>query len=114
MKIGTRSAGDALIVELVGDLDARSAGTVQEKLIGLLTGRSSVVLDFTGTLYISSAGLRALLVVYRAARAAGTGLAVVGLSSELRGVLAATGFLGFLTVADSVDSGLLALNEATP
>jgi anti-sigma B factor antagonist len=62
--------------------------------------------------YISSAGLRTLLMAYRHAERVGTALAVTGLSAHLRSILSATGFLRFFAVADTTADGLAVLQRA--
>ena len=47
--------------------------------------------------------------IYRQAQVLNSSVALVGLSHELRSVLAATGFLGFFVVADTVADGVEAL-----
>ncbi|MBW4717742.1 hypothetical protein [Saccharothrix obliqua] len=55
-----------------------------------------VLFDLSGTTTLSAAALRRLLVDYRSAGRA----ALVGVGPALRGVLAATGFLGHFTVLE--------------
>jgi anti-sigma B factor antagonist len=106
MDVSTRTVRSVLVVELTGDLDARSAPGVQGTLAELMPGSDRILLDLTGVPYISSAGLRVLLLTYRQARSSGTSIAVAGLSPELRKVLEATGFIDFLVVAEDVTTGV--------
>ncbi len=57
------------LVNIEGEIDARTAGDLDKALSDLLAQRHSrLVLDFTQLDYISSAGLRALLRAQQAAR----------------------------------------------
>jgi anti-sigma B factor antagonist len=55
---------------------------------------------------MSSAGLRVLLLAYRGAEWSGTRIVLTGLSPEVGAVMAATGFLAYFAVADSVADGI--------
>lgn len=109
MEVNERVVHAVTVVSLVGDLDARTAPAAQERLTGVLPVRTPVLLDLSGVGYISSAGLRTLLVTYRRAQGAGTPIALTGLSPTLWTVLSATGFLRFFHVVDSVPDGVAAL-----
>jgi anti-sigma B factor antagonist len=76
----------------------------------VVPGQAPVLLDLSEVGYISSAGLRILLLAYRRAEQTGTPIALVGVSETLRDVLAATGFLRFFQVADSISDGVAALD----
>jgi anti-sigma B factor antagonist len=95
-----RTVQGATVVAVSGDLDGRSTALAEE-ITAALRDSSEVVLDLSGVQYLSSAGLRVMLIVYRQAQCLGTKVAVVGLSEELRMVMHATGFLAFFLVADS-------------
>jgi anti-anti-sigma factor len=59
--------------------------------------------------YMSSAGLRVLLLVQRRAQATGARVALARLPEDVREVMAATGFLEFFAVCDTVEEGAEAL-----
>jgi len=106
MQIAKYMRGSVTIVELAGDLDSVSAPVSRDELVQLASTGGRVLFDLSKTAYMSSAGLRVLLLVYREASGAGTTLALTGVPHMIRDVMAATGFLGFFTVADSVEAGL--------
>ena len=64
----------------------------------------------TGVAYMSSAGLRMLLSLYRNISGNQGRIVLVGLSVELQDTMSMTGFLGYFTLADSVEAGLQALS----
>jgi anti-anti-sigma factor len=101
MQIAKHMRGRVTVVEFFGDLDSVSAPASRDELVQLASGGGQVVLDLTHLTYMSSAGLRVLLLVYREATAAGTVVALTGLPPMIRDVMAATGFLEFFTVVDS-------------
>ena len=60
--------------------------------------------------YMSSAGLRMLLVVYRTVSGQGGKVVLTGLSQDLEDTMSLTGFLDFFDHFESVDAGLAAFN----
>jgi anti-sigma B factor antagonist len=94
---------------LEGDLDGGSAGLAQSAVSGAVQSSNNVVVDLSGVHYMSSAGLRVMLLLYREAQCCGARVAVVGLSDELKLLMRATGFLGFFHVAESTDAGIALL-----
>jgi anti-sigma B factor antagonist len=118
MKLATSEAGPVLVVTLAGSLDSRSSPAVQEQILALLKGDDRILLDLTDVSFVSSAGLRTMLLLYRQAQCLSSSVALVGLSDELHTVLSATGFLGFFLVAPDIAAGVEALRadqrEARP
>ncbi len=93
MRIERSTRGTVLVVALRGELDGAVASEVHDELDGLVAGGGGgVALDLGGMTYVSSAGLRFLLLVHHHARR--------------RGV---TGFIDAFVVADSVDDAVEAL-----
>jgi anti-sigma B factor antagonist len=103
--------GSVIVISLAGDLDGRFAATVQEEVLPSLPRDERILLDLTNVPFVSSAGLRTMLLIYRQAQCVNSSVALVGLSYHLRSVLAATGFLGFFVVADTVAEGVKALSK---
>jgi anti-sigma B factor antagonist len=114
MDISKRTIDSVTVCSLAGSLDSRSAPAVQESILPALPEDGRVLLDLTEVTFVSSAGLRTMLLIYRQAQCVDTTVALVGLSNQLREVLSATGFLGFFVVADSVDHGLAELRVPQP
>jgi anti-sigma B factor antagonist len=114
MDISIKIVDSVTVIGLDGSLDSRSAPTVQESILGSLPEDGQVLLDLGGLSFVSSAGLRTMLLVYRQAQCVNTTVALVGLSEQLRDVLSATGFLGFFLVSDSVEGALAGLRVPQP
>jgi anti-sigma B factor antagonist len=107
--VSKRTIDAVMVVSLAGELDARTAPVAHKSLSDVLPVRTPVLLDLTDMGYVSSAGLRTMLMVYREAQRIGTPIALAGVSATLRSVLSATGFLRFFRVADSVPEGIAVL-----
>lgn len=109
MKIRKRTVGTTLVVELEGDLDSRSAPDAGARLCKMMSAEPRMIVDLTGVPYMSSAGLRTMLLLYRQAQSRDAAVALVGLSNDLRSMMQATGFLDFFVVAASPDDAAAAL-----
>jgi len=81
---------------------------VQAELLPVIQQHDKVILDMRSVVYLSSAGLRMLLLAYRQAAARESDLLLAGLSEEIRDTMEMTGFLDFFTTVDTVEAGLLA------
>jgi anti-sigma B factor antagonist len=106
MQVRKSVVDSVAVLTLVGDLDAHSADLSSADGLWLLPSHSDVLLDLSDVQHVTSAGLRTLLLVYRQCQRLGSSVAIVGLSLELRNVLAATGFAGYFRVAESVGDGI--------
>lgn len=97
---------------LQGDLDGQSAGSVQDQLLPLIHPQSLILLDMDGVPYISSVGLRALLLIYRKTAEVGGRIVLCRLSEMLLDTMQITGFLDFFEAYETLDGGLAALSVA--
>jgi anti-sigma B factor antagonist len=106
MNITVQSLDDMVVAELEGEIDAKTAPTVTEKLLPLMEPGSKILMNLTQVSYMSSAGLRSLLSLYRQSTAKDSKLVLVGLSEELQDTMSMTGFLDFFVTAETVDAGV--------
>lgn len=109
IEINIKTVEEIQIVELTGDIDASTAPKVSEEMLPLATPGSKILVDMTNVPYMSSAGLRTLLSLYRQTQAKNGKVVLVGLSEELQDTMSVTGFLDFFTTAESVESGIATL-----
>jgi len=109
MDVALARDGPVTVVSPAGDIDGKSAPSFQEAVLSALDHRGNVLLDLGGVHFMSSAGLRVLLLVYRQAMARKARVALCGLSTEIRRTMSATGFLSFFTVHATRKEGLAAL-----
>ncbi|MEF8714696.1 MAG: STAS domain-containing protein [Accumulibacter sp.] len=99
------------VVVVAGEIDGSSAPSLQNKILPLLRENDSLILDLNRVTYMSSAGLRMLLLLYRQAAAHNGRVALAGLAESIRDTMEITGFLKFFTVANSVEAALTALKQ---
>jgi anti-sigma B factor antagonist len=109
MEINVKSIGQVTVVEIAGDIDSNTAPQAQERVLPLVQPGSKILLDMSGVEYMSSAGLRMLLSMYRQISRGDGSIVLVGLSEEIKDTMSVTGFLNFFTTHDTVDEGLQAL-----
>jgi anti-sigma B factor antagonist len=101
MKLETSEENGILTVRLEGSLDGKTAPEAREQLQRFLAANSRLILDLTNVDYLSSAGLRLLLVLYRELAARKGKLVLLGVSEDIRTVMSHTGFLSFFTLVES-------------
>ena len=83
------------VVTCEGHIDGRTAPELQAALAPVLGEFATVVLDLSQVAYMSSAGLRVLLLVHRQLNAKQGRVVLVGLSESLAETMRITGFLQF-------------------
>jgi len=109
MLVTIKSINGAVLIELEGSLDGKTAPEVQGQVLPNAEGHEKVILDLTKVNYVSSAGLRMLLLLYRQLKAKGGRIALVGMSEEIKDVMTNTGLINFFLTADSLAGGIAAL-----
>lgn len=98
MDVKTTRRGNAVIVSGVGRLDSNSSAAFEDCLIKVINEEPAVVLDMSGFNYVSSAGLRVLLMAAKKSKAAGHRLALCGLTPEVYTVFDISGFLALFSI----------------
>lgn len=109
LDINVATVKHARVVTMVGEVDGGTAPEAQEQILALVEPDSKVILDMSGVTYMSSAGLRMLLLAYRAIGGEGGRIALVGLSTDLRDTMSMTGFLDYFECCDTLEAGLSTL-----
>jgi anti-sigma B factor antagonist len=110
MDVIIKSVKGVTVMELSGSLDGKTAPDVQKQVLSGAEGQNKVILDMTAVTFVSSAGLRVLLLLYRQLKAKGGEIALVGTSEEIKDVMSNTGLIHFFLLADSLEPGIAALN----
>ncbi len=109
MQLEKRMVGDVTVITLDGSFDSGTAQAVQADLDKLVQGDGKFLLDLGKMSYMSSAGLRVLLLAYRRAQATGASIALARLPEDVREIMTATGFLTFFEVSDTVQQAVEAM-----
>lgn len=103
MDIQAKKAEKATIVSISGRLDAISAPQYAKAVKDLISaGAITFVLDFDGLVYISSAGLRELLVTAKQLKAKGGQIRFAKVRGTVKEVFDISGFGAIFQMDDSV------------
>lgn len=98
------AAGAAVILAARGRVDSSNAALFEEQLAAVQARAPAVlIVDFSGLDYMSSAGLRVLLMTAKRTKAAGSRLILCGLSDHIREVFDVSGFSVIFTICDTLD-----------
>ncbi len=104
MKVETSYSGSTAVAVVDGRVDSANAKDFDEELSAIINrGVSSLVVDCGGLNYISSAGLRVLLIAIRKTNEAGGGLALCAVPDHIREVLEVSGFVRLTKVFATAD-----------
>lgn len=110
MHITTQQFADTTVVAPQGRIDHRSASDLEAALLPLVAQacerRGALVLDFSGVEYISSVGLRVLMIAAKQMRAAQAQLSVAALSSVVAEIFTISRFDKVLTVNATLEDAL--------
>lgn len=108
MEITRSKNGEALVFCVRGRLDAQTSPQAEKDLKQWLAeGEKRLVGDLSGLDYISSAGLRLMLMVAKGAKGQGGGLSLFGLSPSVHEVFTIAGFTKIIPIAASLDDALI-------
>ncbi|MDO4865222.1 MAG: STAS domain-containing protein [Clostridia bacterium] len=97
MKITKSLNGTELTVALQGELDTLTAPELEKELKEGLNSLTAITFDFAELDYISSAGLRVLLMAHHGMSFGGT-IKVINANEIVREVFEVTGFTDIITV----------------
>lgn len=113
MELSTRSEDGKTVVTIAGRLDAVTAPDFEKQVRAVIdtldTGQVALVVDFQQVDYISSAGLRALLVMAKLLQAKGGKACFAGVGSTVQAVFDMSGFNTLFRMESTVSAAVGAL-----
>lgn len=99
MNIKEAKKDKATVITVEGRLDSSTSGVLEKKLLSLMeTGEKNFLLDFAGMDYISSAGLRVLLMAAKKTKPAGGKVVLSALTDNVKEVFDIAGFTSIFTI----------------
>ena len=110
MEINLKTYHNVKVVEIMGDLDSNTAPIAQNQILPFTEPGCRMVLDMSHVPFMSSAGLRVLLLLYRKISTNEGKVVLVGLSDDLRDTMSITGFLEFFTTYNTLQEGIQAVS----
>lgn len=106
MNLNITTDNNIVIISIEGSIDSKTAGDLQSQIMGKVSETNNVLLDLTKVDYVSSAGLRVLLMIYRQIKTRNGKVILVGVSEEIKDVMSMTGFINFFEIVDNIDNAL--------
>lgn len=102
MSLSSEKIGEVLIMSPLGQINSANAAEIESELLGHVDqGALLCVLDLARLDYISSAGLRVVLMLAKRLRQNQGRLVLCGLQPQIHEVFEISGFLALLTVTET-------------
>ncbi len=109
MDITFNTDGPVTIISLTGKLDSGSASEVQDSILDKIVSDIKFVLDMESCTFVSSAGLRTLLIIAKRVKSENAVAAMATVADEILDVMEMTGFDDMFATYDSVNQAVDAL-----
>jgi anti-anti-sigma factor len=107
MDIAEEQIAGTLVLRPTGRLDGSTAPSFERTVLDRLAGGPArLVLDFAAVEFVSSAGLRAILLAAKRGKSAGCTIAVSGLRDHIREVFELSGFHHLVAVHPTLEEAL--------
>jgi anti-sigma B factor antagonist len=106
MKIAEKKVEDIAVLEVEGSIDSKTASEFQNAAMSVVKSQAQVIIDLSKVEFLSSAGLRVLLMIYRQIKVQDGKVVLVGVSEEIQGVMSDTGFISYFIIANSIEEGI--------
>jgi anti-anti-sigma factor len=111
MDIQKERVGGVDVVTAEGRLDGIYSSAFANQVGELITGTNpKILIDFTNIDFVTSAGLRAVLLLMKKAKASGGAFALCGVNDQVREVLDISGFAEMFSIHPGRAEGIAALN----
>lgn len=99
LEITSRQSGSGVVLHVAGPVDSRTAAQLQEPLLRAAEGPSGgVVVDVADVPYMSSAGLRTLLLAAKTLQKRGERLKLLNVPPPIQNLLTLSGFTTFIDI----------------
>ena len=102
----------ALVIDAIGRVDSTTAGSLEAVLLPGLAARPVVILNLSGVVYVSSAGLRTMLKAAKLAKATTHRLLLAGLAPQVLEVLQISGCANLFSIHADVPAATAASQPA--
>ncbi len=106
MKVTIENIGASVIAAIEGSIDSKTAPDLQSSILPVINESNKVILDMTKVEFVSSAGLRVLLMVYRQLKTRDGKVVLVGVSDDIKDVMHMTGFITFFEIVPTLEEAL--------
>jgi len=103
MEVIIHTKNDIVYITIQGSVDSKTAGDLQARIMEKLADLNKIIMDFSSVDFLSSAGLRVLLMLYRQLNANGGKVLLVGVSDEICDIMSMTGFINFFELYNTIE-----------
>ncbi len=111
MMINKSTVGDVTIVAPEGTIDLDTSKILKEELNGLIdTGRTTVLVDFSGVDFMTSTGLGVLVAFAKRVEEVDGKIALCALNDDIQSVFDTVGYTPFFDIHQSVKQALASLS----
>jgi anti-anti-sigma factor len=111
MDIGEQRVGNVWVVTATGRLDGATSGVFAQRVGALTSGADArLIVDLSGIEFLSSAGLRAIMTLFKKIKAAKGAFVLCAVPEPVREVLEITGFSELIQIHDERATALAALS----
>lgn len=110
MKASVRNVGEVSVLSVTGRLDSNTSPEFESRIVSLIdSGEKAIVVNCAELEYISSAGLRVLLLAAKKLKSSGGRIALASLEDHIREVFEITRFTTLFPIHASTEEALEAL-----
>jgi len=112
MEIAENKVENQIVVSLGGRIDSTAAVEFEEKLIQTIDGGARImIVDFQKVLFISSAGLRVLLLAAKKVKPYGGKILLCGMSKDVKEVFDISGFSSIFEIHEDAEKAVEAAKK---
>lgn len=113
MEITEDKIDNQIVISLSGRIDSTAAVEFEEKLIEIIDkGNNTMIIDFKHIQFISSAGLRVLLLAAKKVKPYGGKIVLCEMSKDVREVFDISGFSSIFDIQEGVNSAVDTIKKA--
>ncbi len=113
MEITEDKIDGQVVISLSGRIDSTAAVEFEEKLIEIIDkGKNTMIIDFLRIQFISSAGLRVLLLAAKKVKPYGGKIVLCDMSKDVREVFDISGFSSIFDIQENIASAVDAIKKA--
>ncbi|AXE21887.1 anti-sigma B factor antagonist (plasmid) [Runella rosea] len=111
MKVAENIIESIAVIEVEGNIDSKTAPEFEKAAIAAIKGQGQVIIDLSKVEFLSSAGLRVLLMIYRQIKSQSGKVVLVGVSEDIQDVMSNTGFINFFIIVNTLEEAVETLKK---
>jgi len=112
MELYSEERDGMVLIAITGDIDGSTAQELQDYVTPSIKTNCRILFEVSNVAYMSSAGLRVLLVIYRQINEVKGGVVLMSVSPDIQEAMNATGFLKHFVLVDTLEEGIQALTAS--